>query len=152
LRCVALALAWQVVALNCDIYHIQWRRSLAELLRLGKPVVATFYCQFEGAEMVRLMRWSEMEFSDNALAHCDAVARGAHGDSMAAGLGDAKKSSSPVPEFRELWKFERNPHAHEAPRECYSLTTHGVRNAHWMAFSGDVSPLETEASRTKTEL
>ena len=132
---------------------------MAELLRLGKPVVATFYCQFEGAEMVRLMRWSDMEFSENVLARCDAVARGAHGEALAAGLAEVKHASAPVPEFRELWEFSGNPHAHEAPRECYSLTTHGVRNAYWMAFVGDVSSpsshesgQQAQSSRANSEL
>ena len=143
----------QVIALNCGIYHIQWRRSLAELLRLGKPVVATFYCQFEGAEMVRLMRWSDLEFSDSVLAKSDAVARSAHGDSMASGLEpNTMESSTAVPEFRELWRFTRNPHAHAAPRECYSLTTHGVRNAYWMAFIGDSVDVATQATPLKSDL
>lgn len=144
----------QVIALNCDIYHIQWRRSLAELLRLGKPVVATFYCQFEGAEMVRLMRWSDLEFADSVLAKSDAVARSAHGDTMASGLerGATMESTTPVPEFHELWQFTRNPHAHAAPRECYSLTTHGVRNAYWMAFIGDSADVTTHATPPKSDL
>ena len=41
-----------------------------------------------------------------------------------------------VPPATALWDFEPNPHAHEPPRECYSSTTHGVRNAYWMAFTG----------------
>jgi hypothetical protein len=33
------------VLLNCDLYHIQWRRSLAELLLTRKPVALTTYCE-----------------------------------------------------------------------------------------------------------
>ena len=42
-------------------------------------------------------------------------------------------------------KFERNPHAHAPPRECYSGTQHGTRNAYWMAFTGQ--DLEEEKRR-----
>lgn len=34
-----------IVLLNADLYHIQWRRSLAELLISRKPAVLTTYCE-----------------------------------------------------------------------------------------------------------
>lgn len=34
-----------IVLLNADLYHIQWRRSLAELLLSRKPLVVTTYCE-----------------------------------------------------------------------------------------------------------
>ena len=132
-----------VVLLNADLYMPYWRRTLAELLQLRRPVVMTMYCMFEGAEMERLFRWQEDEFTEEAFASCDAMVHqsfdghaeghtGAGGKGVAAGVGK-------VPPALMLWEFEENPHAHEAPRDCYSGQTHGVRNSYWMAFTGSPS-------------
>ena len=47
--------------------------------------------------------------------------------------------------------FERNPHAHKPPANCYgdavmSGRAYGTRNAYWMAFAGEtVAPPPKEA-------
>jgi hypothetical protein len=49
---------------NADLYMCPWRRTLAELLQSGTPVVVTMYCEFEGAAMERLFKWPEIEFAE----------------------------------------------------------------------------------------
>ena len=56
-----------------------------------------------------------------------------------------------IPETAVLWDFEPNPHADEPPRECYSSTAHGVRNAYWMAFTG-AAPKDADAHVHNEEL
>ena len=36
-----------------------------------------------------------------------------------------------IPEARLLWEFSPNPFAHANPKECYTLSEHGTRNAYW---------------------
>lgn len=91
--------------------------------------------------MTRLLRWPEIEFTPSVLEQSDNVVKHAHGDKPDVDTSGPKviiKEGS-VPEAHILWSFAPNPHAHEKPRECYSLTTHGVRNAYWMAFTGDTA-------------
>jgi hypothetical protein len=119
---------------------------LAELLQLGKPVVVTMYCAFEGASLTRLFKWPEIEFGPGTLAQSDAMVRYAHGDDLADGhdaLGHGQ-----VPQPRILVPFGPNPFAHAPPVDCYSGTTHGVRNAYWIAFTGAAAA----GSAPKTEL
>lgn len=123
-----------LVLLNADLYMTYWRRTLAELLQIGRPVVVTMYCEYEGALMERLFNWQEMEFTADALAQCDSAVHQAFGSAHAAEHSQA--GGGYVPEARTLWEFEANPHAHEVPRECYSGSAHGTRNGHWMAFTG----------------
>lgn len=123
------------VILNGDAYMPYWRRTLAELLQSGKPVVLTMYCMFEGAQMDRMFLWHDEEFSAEALAACDAAVGQAFGDAARARHTDEGNGAA-VPEARMLWEFSANPNADAEPRDCYSGTAHGVRNAWWMAFEG----------------
>lgn len=85
-----------------------------------------------------------MEFKPAVLAQSDGVVKHAHGVDQTEGSAPIAPGS--VPETRMLWRFAPNPHAHEKPRECYSLTTHGVRNAYWMGFRGE------DPQESKTDL
>ena len=78
-----------------------------------------------------------------ARAFGDAFAEGHAGTAAGVSIGD-------IPEARILWPFDANPHAHAAPKECYSLQEHGTRNAYWMAFTG--APESNTPTSTKDEL
>ena len=86
-----------------------------------------------------MLKWSELEFEAGALAECDTMLRQSFGSfyEQHAGAGEGA-----VPEPRTLWDFETNPHAHAPPVNCYAEDVmkgeaHGVRNSHWMAFTGE---------------
>lgn len=103
------------------------------------------HCRFEGHALTRLLRWPEIEFAASTLEQSDSVVKHAYGTTLA-GTHEAIADGT-VPESRILWKFAPNPHAHDKPRECYSLTTHGVRNAYWIGFVG-----EEDRQDAKTDL
>jgi hypothetical protein len=52
-----------------------WRRTLAEVLQLRKPVVVSMYCEHEGHKMTRQLNWVEQEFSEAAFQQCDRIVR-----------------------------------------------------------------------------
>ena len=126
-----------VITFNADIYMHYWRRTLAELLQWQVPVVVTFYCEYEGREVLRLLGAPAEAFSSSALAECDSYIRkryrGDADDHVMTPLGA-------TPAARMLWAFEPNPHAHLPPQSCLPNEAgeyaHGVRNSYWMAFSG----------------
>lgn len=71
---------------NADLYMCTWRRTLAELLQNGAPVILTMYCEFEGASMQRLFKWPEREFSAEALNSCDSMVQRAFGSSTSVSM------------------------------------------------------------------
>ena len=127
-----------VVLLNADVYTCPWRRTLVDLLQSGIPFVVTMYCEFEGHQLSRMLRWSDIEFGEGKMRQCDEVVKHIYGTD----LTDAHAPSVPsvgvgaVPEARYLWEFEANPHAHLPPKDCYGGTQHGVRNSYWLALTG----------------
>jgi hypothetical protein len=130
-----------IVLLNADLYMCEWRRTLAQLLQLRKPVVLTVYCAYEGAAMDRLLKWPEVEFAPAQVAQCDRATQQIYGSL----LGEAHSAPhvGVVPQVRTLWDLAPNPHAHAPPKEsgCRADSeSHGVRNAYWMAFMGSGSP------------
>jgi len=127
-----------LLLLNADLYTCVWRRSLVEFLKSGIPVVVTFYCEFEGAAITRLFNWPELEFTPQSLERCDETVKRAFGEASAQGHLTTAMSIEvkDIPEARLLWEFSPNPFAHANPKECYTLSEHGTRNAYWMAFTG----------------
>ena len=127
-----------VVLLNADVYTCPWRRTLVDLLQSGIPFVVTMYCEFEGHQLDRMLRWSDIEFGEGRMRQWDEVVKHIYGTD----LTDAHAPSVPsvgvgaVPEARYLWEFEANPHAHSPPKDCYGGTQHGVRNSYWLALTG----------------
>jgi hypothetical protein len=92
---------------------------------------------YEGAEMERMLKLAQWEFSAQKIAQCD---REVSQYFPAASDMHHQSSVGSVPLARFLWGFQSNPHAHEPPRDCYSNTQHGVRNSYWMAFTGAPAP------------
>ena len=124
------------VALNADIYMHYWRRTLAELLLLEKPVVVTFYCEYEGRELGAVLDHPAVGFSAAALEKCDAYIRRRY-----RGDADAHLMAIPqrMPRIAQLWAFEPNPSAHAAPVSCTTKPfRHGIRNSFWMGFAGQL--------------
>eukprot|EP01052_Picozoa_sp_SAG31_P031461 SAG31_NODE_3336_length_4391_cov_1.826887_2_plen_278_part_00 len=124
---------------NADLYMPYWRRTLAEFLQLQVPVIVTMYCEYEGHKLERLLNWVEVELSAEGFASCDRLIRANFDEQLAHEHQAAGRGTIPDP--RILWPFTANPHAHEAPRNCYSEKImrgleHGVRNAYWIAFIG----------------
>ena len=140
-----------IVLLNADAYMPYWRRTLAGLLLMGKPVVVTMYCEYEGHKLSRNLDWHKLEFNAPALAECDQMVRSQWGSTVADAHRRAVDTATinpqdSIPEPHMLWKLEENPHASEPPRNCYDAaisgadpTEHGVRNAYWLAFTGNTS-------------
>ena len=136
------------VALNADIYMHYWRRTLAELLLLARPVVVTFYCKYEGRELSAVLEHPATGFSASALEKCDAYVRKRY-----RGDADAHLTTLPsrIPRAAELWAFERNPSAHAAPVSCtVKPFRHGVRNSFWMGFAGQPEAGSTSSSSDST--
>jgi len=123
-----------VMLFNADVYMPYWRRTLAELLQLGKPVIVTMYCEFEGHKLQRLFKWPEIEFGRDALEQADQMVTKIY-DKHASIHRTA--GSGAVPQAITLWDFQPNPHAHEPPKNCYIGDQHGVRNSYWVGFKGD---------------
>ena len=126
-----------IVGHNLDIYMIYWRRTLAELLQMCKPVVVTMYCSYEGHKLVRLLKWKEQEFSAASFAECDRRLKMNQNAHVSEDVGTV----GVIPDILTLWKFQENPHAHAKPKNCYAKdimegTDHGVRNSFWFAFQG----------------
>ena len=127
-----------VVLHNADLYTCAWRRTLAQLLQLGVPVVLTVYCEHEGTAMERLFQSSGAEFKEDVVTRCDDLAIQLYGGDDAA-VQDTE-SLGAVPEPHTLWPVQPNPHASEPPKDCLGDEQHGVRNGYWMAFTGARSP------------
>ena len=124
------------ISYNADVYMDYWRRTLAELIQLNKPVVVTMYCEYEGNEVLRLFNEAEKSFSDEALEVCDSYIRKRYrGD--ADQFMDVTPVQRPLPSPRILWSFTANSHAHMPPQDCLAKPyRHGVRNSYWLAFVG----------------
>ena len=126
-----------VILYNADIYMNYWRRTLAELVQLRKPVIITMYCEYEGAELSNLLDAPDAAFSGEALTSCDEYIRKRY-------RGDADNFltvtpvSHPLPSVRMMWHFGRNPHS-PPPVDCLAKPyRHGTRNSHWIAFTGEL--------------
>ena len=149
-----------VLGFNLDIYMIYWRRTLAELLQLRKPVVVTMYCSYEGHKLVRLMKWSEREFTLQTFEACDRHnnRNNNNNSALAINMHSSKIEPTAIPEIVTLWEFEPNPHAHAPPKNCYSDAImegreHGVRNSFWIGFKGaDEDEDEDEDDDERSEL
>ena len=127
-----------IVAFNADVYKEYWRRTLADLLLIRKPVIVTMYCEYEGAELSSVLG-DPSAFSVSAMDEGDAYIRKRY-------RGDADDflaltpAAAPLPTARMLWQFERNPNAHQPPVDCLAKPyRHGVRNSFWTAFVGEIA-------------
>ena len=69
--------------------------------QLGVPVVLTTYCEYEGHQLDRLLKWPEFEFSPEAFAECDNVVRRSFAD-HAEGYTEVG-SVGTVPESKSIW-------------------------------------------------
>ena len=132
-----------VIAFNADVYQEYWRRTLASLMLLRIPVAVTFYCEYEGGELSKVLDKPISAFSADAMDTGDGYIRKRYrGDADHFLALTLAAPAAQLPAARSLWQFEPNPNAHRPPIDCLAKPyRHGVRNAFWTAFIGAVAPV-----------